>query len=121
MRKGISDLHRRAQVSEAANERYAEALASVEETIPLGKLVEELCKPARWKDKRVRALNPYSPQDSSLLQAINRGEFKINGFRNRDLQHLLWPNHSKATPSEHESLVWQGFSGYICLQRRGIG
>jgi hypothetical protein len=92
MRKGIADLHRRAQVSEAANERYAEALASVEETIPIGKLAETFCQPCRWKGKRVRALNPYSPEDACLLQAISRGEFTINGFRNRDLQHIIFPN-----------------------------
>jgi hypothetical protein len=29
-----------------------------------------------------------------VLQAINRGEFKINGFRNRDLRSLLFKNTS---------------------------
>jgi len=94
MRKGIADLHRRAQVSEAANERYVQALASVEEKTPLGKLAEPLCQPVQWKGKRVRALNPYSSQDVSLLQAVSRGEFAINGFRNRDLQAILFPNQT---------------------------
>jgi hypothetical protein len=91
MRKGIADLHRRAQVSEAANERYVQALASVEETTPLGKLAEPLCQPVQWKGKRVRALNLHCPEEVSLLEAISRGEFAINGFRNRDLQAILFP------------------------------
>jgi hypothetical protein len=94
MRKGVADLHRRAEVSEAANERYVQALASVEETTPLSKLAEPLCQPVQWKGKRVRALNLHCPEDASLLQAISRGEFAINGFRNRDLQVILFPNQN---------------------------
>ena len=40
--------------------------------------------------RRVRALQPLSPDDSRLLAAVNRGEFVINGFRNRDLRVLLY-------------------------------
>ena len=36
--------------------------------------------------------HPFSPEDRALLLAINRGEFAINGLRNRDLQALLYPN-----------------------------
>jgi hypothetical protein len=46
LRKGVADLHRRAEVSQAANERYLEALAAVHETTPLRELVEPLCQPA---------------------------------------------------------------------------
>lgn len=93
LRKGIADLHRRAQVSRASNERYAEALASVEDRTPLGKVANPLCQPKEYKGKRVRALNPLSSQDASLLQAVARGEYAINGFRNRDIQSILFPDH----------------------------
>jgi hypothetical protein len=46
MRLGIADIYRRAQVSQAANERYLEALAMVSDTTPLRHLVEPLCQPA---------------------------------------------------------------------------
>jgi len=49
------------------------------------RLTEKLCRPATWKGKRVRALNPYGPEDLALLKAVARGEFNLNGFRNRDL------------------------------------
>jgi hypothetical protein len=42
----------------------------------------------------VRALRPFA-EDKELLAAINHGDFLINGFRNRDLQALLYP-----TPAE---------------------
>ena len=46
MRSGIADLHRRAEVSQAANERYLEALAAVHDTTPLRQLADVLCGPA---------------------------------------------------------------------------
>jgi hypothetical protein len=36
-----------------------------------------------------RALNPFSVGDAALLATVNRGEFAISGFRNRDLRPLL--------------------------------
>ncbi|HEV3444818.1 MAG TPA: hypothetical protein VG099_09255 [Gemmataceae bacterium] len=45
LRKGIADLPRRAEVCQAANERYLEALAAVHDTTPLRQLAEPLCRP----------------------------------------------------------------------------
>jgi hypothetical protein len=97
MRKGIADLHRRTQVSQAANDRYLRAIASVEETTSLGKLAARLCQPAKRNGRRVRPLNPYAPADATLLEAISRGEFAINGLRNRDLRSLLFPAAALST------------------------
>jgi len=40
--------------------------------------------------KRSRVLRPFDDQDRLLLEALSRGEFIINGFRNKDLQNLLY-------------------------------
>lgn len=45
LRLGIVDLHHRAEVCQAANERYLEALAAVHDTTPLRQLAEPLCRP----------------------------------------------------------------------------
>jgi hypothetical protein len=90
LRKGVADLHRRAEVSQKANERYLDSLAGVAETRPLGAVAARLCQPVRWQGRRVRALNPLAAQEVSLLQAVSRGEFLLNGFRNRDLRELLY-------------------------------
>lgn len=91
LRKGVSDLHRRAEVSHRANTRYLESLATTKETKSLGDITKQLCQPVLdAKSRRVRALNPLAPEDSALLQAVSRGEFLINGFRNRDLRPLLF-------------------------------
>lgn len=90
LRKGVADLHRRAEVSQKSNERYLDALAAVHHDQPLGETVKELCQATKWQGRRVRALQPFSPDDSRLLAAVNRGEFSINGFRNRDLRVWLY-------------------------------
>lgn len=99
MRKGIADLHRRAEISQAANNRYLRALASVEDATPLGELTARLCRPVRRNGRRKRALNPHAPADARLFDAISRGEFAINGFRNRDLRALLYAD-ARAPKSE---------------------
>ena len=90
MRKGVADIKRRAQVSAASNSRYLEALAAVKTPTPLRMLVDQLDRPVKWKGKPVRGLNLLGQDDSALCAAVGRGEFLINGFRNRDLQGLLF-------------------------------
>jgi hypothetical protein len=93
MRKGIADLNRRAEVSEASNKRYLDSLASIKVDRTLGEVVQAVCRPITWKGRRVRALRPWTEHDSDLLRAISRGEFNINGFRNRDILPILFPGH----------------------------
>jgi hypothetical protein len=103
LRKGVADLHRRAEVSQKANERYLESLASVAEPRPLSALAAPLCAPVVWQGRRVRALNPLASGDVSLLQAVSRGEFLLNGFRNRDLRVLLWGEATTAQERRQQS------------------
>lgn len=55
--------------------------------------VEELTldiqKPASWGGRKVRGLRPRGDH-KTLFTAVNRGEFTINGLRNRNLQALLY-------------------------------
>ena len=90
LRKTVADLPRRAQISLRANTRYLEALAAVSGSTPLFQWAEEVCKPLTRDKRKYRALNPWSAQDAKLLEAVNQGQFAINGFRNRDLRVLLF-------------------------------
>ena len=90
MRRGIADLHRRAEVSQGVNDRYLNAFASTDDTTRLKELFAPLERPVIKEGKRSRALRPFDDQDRLLLEAISRGEFVINGFRNKDLQELLY-------------------------------
>ena len=89
LRKGIADLHRRAEVSQKANERLLHALASVDDSRSVEELTSGIQKPVLWSGRKVRGLRPWA-DDKELFTAINHGDFLINGFRNRDLQKLLY-------------------------------
>src|SRR6266566_832263 len=99
LRRGIADLHRRAEVSRTATERYLDALASVDEDTTLDNVLHRLGQPTYWHGRRVRALQPFAPDDRQLIQTISRGEFTINGVRNRDLQRLSFAQPA-TTPAE---------------------
>jgi hypothetical protein len=103
VRKGVADLYRRAQVSQASNERFAAAQAAVlsEDATPLKQLVASLCqrivRPGREKSdgsrtrsRTFRALNPLSPEDVHLLTLVSQPKFGISGMRNQDLRPALY-------------------------------
>lgn len=92
LRLGVADLWRRAQICQAANNRYLEALASVTGTSPLHQEALAVCRAIVVKGKRYRALNPWTAEDGALLETVSRGEFVLTGLRNRDLRTLLYPN-----------------------------
>ena len=99
MRQGVCDLHRRTEVSQKINERYLDAFASLDDTTRMAELIRPLQQSRTYRNRRVRALRPFA-DDYLLLEAVNRGEFMINGVRNRDLQRLLWRSQPTTDPKE---------------------
>ena len=104
MRRGVADMYRRAEVSQAANDRYAEALAALDTTTPLGRLAATVCRPVCKGGKRYRALQPFSAEECALLEAVSDGVHATEGFCNRDLAARLYPvkspdaSHAAASP-----------------------
>ena len=96
LRKSVGDLHRRAEICEAINGRYLEALASVRAGQSVGQVAQGACQPICKDGRRYRALNPWSSQDARLLELISRGEWTISGFRNRDVRAALYPGQTDA-------------------------
>jgi hypothetical protein len=89
--RGIANLGRVAAVSQSSNDRYLDALAALDADVPVATLVDRVCHAIDWKGQRVRALRPWSEDDRLLLKAISRGEFAVNGCRNRDVLSFLYP------------------------------
>jgi hypothetical protein len=89
--KGVGWLWRYADVSRSANRRYLEAMAVVDDDRPARQLVDRVTRPARWGERRKRALQPLSPADQELFRAVLRGEHRLRGFRNRELAARLYP------------------------------
>jgi len=89
MRKGVADLPRRAEVSQACNQRYLKAMAVANTPQPLKTLTAKLSQRVNYQGKPVRGLNLLG-QDAALLQTVGNGDYLLNGFRNRDLQAKLF-------------------------------
>lgn len=89
LRQGVADLHRRAEICQKINERYLNALAAVDTDTSLEELLDAIQRPVIRHQKRHRALRPFAEPDLLLLETISRGDFLLQGFRNRDLQGTL--------------------------------
>lgn len=94
LRRGVADMARRAQICQAINDRYLDSFASIDTSRPLADLLKDITQPAKWNGSRIRGLRPSEPQDLALLKAVMHGEFVITGFRNRDLQALLFKSEA---------------------------
>lgn len=92
LNKGVANLYRYAQVGRAANARYLEALAVVDDLGVGQRELERRCEPVEYQGRNRRALQPLSRADQALFAAALRGEHAIRGFRNRELaEHLFGP------------------------------
>jgi hypothetical protein len=101
MRKGVADVVRRAEVSQAANERYLAGLAAANHAEPLKDVTAGLSKRVKEPGvggRRVRGLNLLG-DDARLLEIVSRPEFVVNGVRNRDVVATLY---AKATADASE-------------------
>jgi DNA-binding HxlR family transcriptional regulator len=88
MKKGVSDLPRRAEVSQQANERCLDSLASVAPTRTVAETLKRVSRRRKKDGVTLRALNVHG-EDHELLKIIGRGEFLLNGLRNRDVRAAL--------------------------------
>jgi hypothetical protein len=102
LRQNVADIYRRAEISRATNERYLSALAAASVLTPLADEAATVCRPVRRQGQRARALNPFAAEDAELLSVINRGEWALKGFRNREIRSLLFgrAKDSKETRSQ---------------------
>jgi hypothetical protein len=90
LRKGIVDLRRRVQLCRSANARYLQALAVVGEPRPSHRILDPVSQPLKTP-RPYRALRPITPQESRIFTVLLRGEFQLQGVRNRDLRAVLAP------------------------------
>src|ERR1700745_1346811 len=70
--------------------RWPGILCAASNTTPLAEEAVKVCRPVRREQRRHRALNPFESSDAQLLAAVNRGEWALKGFRNRDIRALLF-------------------------------
>jgi hypothetical protein len=120
LRKGVADLHRRAEVSEKINDRYVASLATVEEKQTLAEVTKELGQRVTWKGRTVRALNPLSAEDATLFAAVSQGGFLIDGFSNRQIRAILFPNAAGMDAAEQKRLSAKVTRWFRLLRGHGL-
>lgn len=120
LRKGVADLHRRAQLSQRSNEAYLEALSAVEDTTPCARLFDAVSRPVIENARRFRALRLNDPADLTLLDAISRGEFAPAGFTNRDIRGLIHRPPTNLTPGERRRLSAKTSRQLRLLRAHGV-
>jgi len=91
MRKGVSDLHRRSEVSQACNDRYADALAANKIGEKFMQIIEPVSNKIKKAGKLYRGFNPWRNDDFIVLSFLALGQNVLNGFRNKELRDYLYP------------------------------
>ena len=90
MNKGVSNFYHYQEVAQAANGRYLEALAVVEDPQPTYRRVEELAQPKVQSGRSYAGFNPARQQDVELFRAVLAGGSALQGFRNADVRRTLF-------------------------------
>jgi len=79
----------------ASNRRYLEFISAFDNKEVGRKRLEEVTSSKSENNRNYKGFNFFSVEDLLVLTAIVRGEFNINGFRNKNMQKLLGFNGSK--------------------------
>src|SRR6266550_817005 len=107
LRKSIADLRRWVEIARAANARYLNALSVVGEATPSHHLLDPVSQRVTRHGRPFRALQPITPNETAVFQVLLHGQFCIQGIRNADLRHQLFPE------AEHTVVPRRQASGRI--------
>ena len=91
MGKSISNLYRYAEVAKACNKRFLDAMTDI---VPVKSTLDEIgkvCSRKKVDGKTVTGFNVWSPDVVRIMETICDGRYFINGFRNRDIGRVIFP------------------------------
>jgi DNA-binding MarR family transcriptional regulator len=89
MKKTIYSLYQLFTIMKAANYRYLEFISSFDDHSDGEKALAETSKSVEENGRSYRGFNFFDMKDLKILGAIDRGEFNIQGFQNRDIRKRL--------------------------------
>ena len=94
LRKTIYSLPDLVEMTAAANRRYLEFISAVDDPTASLRDLDKIAKPACAAGRTYRGFNLFNGGDLDLFRVINRGEYNISGFQNRDLRTHLGSSKS---------------------------
>jgi hypothetical protein len=90
MRKGVAYLFRYREVSLAANGRYLNALAQVDDPTDAIRTLDRITTRKKLAPRRTaKAFNPVARDEIQIFQALLSGDHMIRGFSNPDIRAKL--------------------------------
>jgi len=89
VRKSIYSLPTLRKLMAAANRRYLDFIAAIDDPTAGVKSLDKISRPVRDANRSHRGFNLLHGDDLTLFRAMVRGEFTINGLRNRAPRALL--------------------------------
>jgi len=81
----------------AANNRYLELISAFDNKQAGYKRLQKVSQPKQVEDRNYQGFNFFSKDDLAILLVIVRGEFNIQGFRNKHLRNLLGFSSNKVS------------------------
>jgi hypothetical protein len=90
MRKGVAYLFRYREVSLAANSRYLQALADVDDpTDAIGTWDRITTRKQVAPNRTAKAFNPVAREEAQIFRALLDGQHMVRGFSNPDIRQKL--------------------------------
>jgi len=89
LRKSIYSLIDLRELLVAANMRYLEFIAAIDDPTSAIHDLDKTSRPTKKNGRSYRGFNMFSQTDLNLFRAIVEGGTNVSGFRNRDLQTRL--------------------------------
>jgi hypothetical protein len=95
LKKNIYSLSFLGEILKASNKRYLEFISAFDNKEIGRKRLEKVTSSKNESNRNYKGFNFFNKDDLTVLLTIIRGEFNINGFRNKNLQKLLGFTGSK--------------------------
>lgn len=89
VKKSIYSLKALAPIMRGCNQRYLRYIAAFDAPISGKKRLQKVTKSTKKGKRSFRGFNFFDPEDEKLLCAIDKGQFTIKGFSNKDLRTYL--------------------------------
>lgn len=103
MRKGVGNLHHYQSQAWACNQRYLEALSTVEDPTPGYDELKGLTERHRQNGRSYAGFNPAREEEARIFTAVWAGDHVAQGFRNKDIRVALSRESSPASERRQQS------------------
>lgn len=89
LKKSIYSLNDLRVLLMSANKRYLDFVSEIDDPSVGQKLLHKVTEPKEVQGRTYKGFNFFSAKDQNLCEIIIRGEYNINGLRNKDLRRYL--------------------------------